>query len=208
MKEVSTSFLCDKSSIDLIHMLNNSSTDYIHFDVMDAQFVDNRFLTIKELKETLMLSNKKNDIHLMVKDPIRYVKEIKNYNISFITIHYEIDNLEESIDLIKSYGYKVGIAIKPSTDIEKIYYLLDRIDLVLIMSVEPGKSGQKFITSSIDKINKLKDKIVNDDLDILIEVDGGVNYDVLNYLKSADIIVSASFVLKDLKNIDLIKSIN
>ena len=208
MKEVSTSFLCDKSSIDLIHMLNNSSTEYIHFDVMDAQFVDNRFLTIKELKETLMLSNKKNDIHLMVKDPIRYVKEIKNYNISFITIHYEIDNLEESIDLIKSYGYKVGIAIKPSTDIEKIYYLLDRIDLVLIMSVEPGKSGQKFITSSIDKINKLKDKIVNDDLDILIEVDGGVNYDVLNYLKSADIIVSASFVLKDLKNIDLIKSIN
>lgn len=208
MKEVSTSFLCDKSSIDLIHMLNNSSTDYIHFDVMDGQFVDNRFLTIKELKETLMLSNKKNDIHLMVKDPIRYVKEIKNYNISFITIHYEIDNLEESIDLIKSYGYKVGIAIKPSTDIEKIYYLLDRIDLVLIMSVEPGKSGQKFIMSSIDKINKLKDKIVNDDLDILIEVDGGVNYDVLNYLKGADIIVSASFVLKDLKNIDLIKSIN
>lgn len=208
MKEVSTSFLCDKSSIDLIHMLNNSSTDYIHFDVMDGQFVDNRFLTIKELKETLMLSNKKNDIHLMVKDPIRYVKEIKNYNISFITIHYEIDNLEESIDLIKSYGYKVGIAIKPSTDIEKIYYLLDRIDLVLIMSVEPGKSGQKFIMSSIDKINKLKDKIVNDDLDILIEVDGGVNYDVLNYLKGVDIIVSASFVLKDLKNIDLIKSIN
>ena len=97
----------------------------------------------------------------MVSNPDKYIEKICYYNIEYITIHYEIKNLEDYIDKIKNYGFKVGIAIKPETDIEKIYYLLDKINLVLIMSVEPGKSGQKFIDVS-DKINKLKQEIINE----------------------------------------------
>ena len=208
MKEVSSSFLCEKSSIDLIHVLNNSHTDYIHFDVMDGNFVNNRFLTIKELKQTLSLSTKKNDIHLMVSNPIEYIKEISSYNISFITIHYEIDNLEECINLIKSYGIKVGVALKPKTKIEKIYSLLDKIDVVLIMSVNPGASGQQFITNTKQKIDSLKHEIKKRKSHVLIEVDGGIEENVLQYIKNADIVVSASFILKDLKNIDIIKKAN
>ena len=208
MKEVSSSFLCEKSSIDLIHVLNNSHTDYIHFDVMDGNFVNNRFLTIKELKQTLSRSTKKNDIHLMVSNPIEYIKEISSYNISFITIHYEIDNLEECINLIKSYGIKVGVALKPETKIEKIYSLLDKIDVVLIMSVNPGASGQKFITNTKQKIDSLKHEIEKRKSHVLIEVDGGIEENVLQYIKNADIVVSASFILKDLKNIDIIKKEN
>lgn len=206
MKKVSTSFLCDKSSKDLISVLNNTNTDYIHFDVMDGLFVDNRFLNIKELKEVLSLSNKKNDIHLMVKDPIYYINEIINYPIEYITIHYEIDVIEDIINLIKENNIKVGIAIKPSTNIESIYYLLDKIDLVLIMSVEPGKSGQKFIDSSIEKVTKLKNEINKRGLNTLIEIDGGINNEVLHLLKDVDIVVSSSYILSDFNNIDRIKN--
>lgn len=206
MKKVSASFLCDKSSKDLINVLNNTNTDYIHFDVMDGLFVDNRFLNIKELKEVLSMSTKKNDIHLMVKDPSCYINEIKNFSIEFITIHYEIDDLEKVIDLIKENNIKVGIAIKPETNIESIYYLLDKIDLVLIMSVEPGKSGQKFIDSSIEKVNKLKNEINKRKLNTLIEIDGGINNETLLLLNNVDIVVSSSFILNDFNNIDRIKN--
>ena len=118
----------------------------------------------------------------------------------------KIKNLEDYIDKIKNYGFKVGIAIKPETDIEKIYYLLDKINLVLIMSVEPGKSGQKFIDVS-DKINKLKQEIINRKLNVKISVDGGINEEVLTYVKEADILVSSSFILSDLdKNVDILKN--
>lgn len=206
MKKVSTSFLCDKSSKDLINVLNNTNTDYIHFDVMDGLFVDNRFLNIKELKEVLSLSKKKNDIHLMVKDPTYYINEIINYPIEFITIHYEIDAIDSIINLIKENNIKVGIAIKPNTNIENIYYLLDKIDLVLIMSVEPGKSGQKFIDSSIEKVTKLKNEINKRGLNVLIEIDGGINNEVLHLLKDVDIVVSSSYILSDFNNIDRIRN--
>lgn len=205
MKKVSTSFLCENSSKDLINVLNNTNTDYIHFDVMDGLFVSNRFLTIKELKEVLSLSKKKNDIHLMVKDPSSYINEIKNFPIEFITIHYEIDNLKEVVKLIKENNIKVGLAIKPETNIESIYYLLDKIDMILIMSVEPGKSGQKFIDSSIDKVSRLKSEINKRGLSTLIEIDGGINDKILPFIKDVDIVVSSSYVLSDFKNIDKIK---
>ncbi len=206
MKKVSTSFLCENSSKDLINVLNNTNTDYIHFDVMDGLFVSNRFLTIKELKEVLSLSKKKNDIHLMVKDPSSYINEIKSFPIEFITIHYEIDNLEEVVKLIRENNIKVGLAIKPETNIESIYYLLDKIDMILIMSVEPGKSGQKFIDSSIDKVSRLKSEINKRGLSTLIEIDGGINDKVLPFIKDVDIVVSSSYVLSDFKNIDKIRN--
>lgn len=206
MKEVSGSFLSNNDKFYEINRLNNSNVDYIHFDVMDGKFVDNKNITISELPKLIDNVKKKIDIHFMVNDPTKYIEKICYYNIEYITIHYEIKNLEDYIDKIKNYGFKVGIAIKPETDIEKIYYLLDKINLVLIMSVEPGKSGQKFIDVS-DKINKLKQEIINRKLNVKISVDGGINEEVLTYVKEADILVSSSFILSDLdKNVDILKN--
>lgn len=206
MKEVSGSFLSNNDKLYEINRLNNSNVDYIHFDVMDGKFVSNKNITVSELPKLIDNVKKKIDIHFMVSNPDKYIEKICYYNIEYITIHYEIKNLEDYIDKIKNYGFKVGIAIKPETDIEKIYYLLDKINLVLIMSVEPGKSGQKFIDVS-DKINKLKQEIINRRLNVKISVDGGINEEVLTYVKEADILVSSSFILSDLdKNVDILKN--
>lgn len=205
MKEVSGSFLSNNDKFYEINRLNNSNVDYIHFDVMDGKFVSNKNITVSELPKLIDNVKKKIDIHFMVSNPDKYIEKICYYNIEYITIHYEIKNLEDYIDKIKNYGFKVGIAIKPETDIEKIYYLLDKINLVLIMSVEPGKSGQKFIDVS-DKINKLKQEIINRKLNVKISVDGGINEEVLTYVKEADILVSSSFILSDLdRNVDILK---
>ena len=128
MKEVSGSFLSNNDKFYEINRLNNSNVDYIHFDVMDGKFVDNKNITISELPKLIDNVKKKIDIHFMVNDPTKYIEKICYYNIEYITIHYEIKNLEDYIDKIKNYGFKVGIAIKPETDIEKIYYLLDKIN--------------------------------------------------------------------------------
>lgn len=206
MKEVSGSFLSNNDKLYEINRLNNSNVDYIHFDVMDGKFVSNKNITVSELPKLIDNVKKKIDIHFMVSNPDKYIEKICYYNIEYITIHYEIKNLEDYIDKIKNYGFKVGIAIKPETDIEKIYYLLDKINLVLIMSVEPGKSGQKFIDVS-DKINKLKQEIINRKLNVKIGVDGGINEEVLTYVKEADILVSSSFILSDLdRNVDILKN--
>ncbi len=206
MKEVSGSFLSNNDKLYEINRLNNSNVDYIHFDVMDGKFVSNKNITVSELPKLIDNVKKKIDIHFMVSNPDKYIEKICYYNIEYITIHYEIKNLEDYIDKIKNYGFKVGIAIKPETDIEKIYYLLDKVNLVLIMSVEPGKSGQKFIDVS-DKINKLKQEIINRKLNVKISVDGGINEEVLTYVKEADILVSSSFILSDLdKNVDILKN--
>ena len=205
MKEVSGSFLSNNDKFYEINRLNNSDVDYIHFDVMDGKFVSNKNITVSELPKLIDAAKKKIDIHFMVNDPGKYIDKICFYNIEYITIHYEIKNLEDYIDKIKNYGFKVGIAVKPETDIEKIYYLLDKINLVLIMSVEPGKSGQKFIDVS-DKINKLKQEIINRKLNVKISVDGGINDEVLDYVKDCDILVSSSFILSDLgRNVDILK---
>ena len=206
MKDVSGSFLSNNDKLYEINRLNNSNVDYIHFDVMDGKFVSNKNIIVSELPKLIDNVKKKIDIHFMVSNPDKYIEKICYYNIEYITIHYEIKNLEDYIDKIKNYGFKVGIAIKPETDIEKIYYLLDKINLVLIMSVEPGKSGQKFIDVS-DKINKLKQEIINRKLNVKISVDGGINEEVLTYVKEADILVSSSFILSDLdKNVDILKN--
>ena len=144
MKEISVSFLTKEEPTIVIEEINNSNADYLHFDVMDGKFVKNRFLTIKQIKEYLNLTNKKKDIHLMVKNPKRYIKSLKKLDIDYITIHYETKNYLKNIKLLKDNNIKVGLSIKPETNVEEIFPLLKDLDLVLIMSVNPGASGQKF----------------------------------------------------------------
>ena len=207
MKQISTSILSKEYKFINIEKLNNSNTDYIHLDIMDGKFVDNTFITKEELPKVIESCNKKIDIHLMVENPKEYIDICKGYDISYITIHYELDNFLELVNYIKDSGFKVGVAIKPDTDIEKIYDYLDILDLVLVMSVNPGYSGQTFIDSSEDKINKLREKIEKRNLDVKISVDGGVCDSVLDKIKNTDIIVSASFVLNNLDNINKLKAV-
>lgn len=205
---VSTSFLRKGDYSEFINMLNDSTTDMIHFDVMDGKFVDNTNLkTISELLKYVVLSKKKNDIHLMVSNPEKYIEALSMYNVNNITIHKEIKNYEKMIDLIKSYGIKAGIALNPDTNIEEIFDILPKLDLVLIMSVYPGRSGQKFIETSADKINGLKEEIKKRGLNTMVSVDGGVCEEVLPFIKECDIVVSSSYIMNDLNNIEVIKKV-
>ena len=157
MIKVSTSILTCNNRIQATEKLNKTNTDYIHIDYMDGIFVDNKEFTIEEIKTLSKISTKKLDIHIMAENPEPIIQELKDLNIEYITIHYEINKpLDKIINLIHNQGYKCGISIKPKTDPKNIIEYLEKIDLVLIMSVEPGKGGQKFIPDVLNKIKELK----------------------------------------------------
>lgn len=203
--EVSVSFLKEGNYKKYIESINKTEADYIHFDVMDGKFVNNKNLPLKELLELIYFSEKKNDVHLMVKNPSKYIEKLALYDIEYLTIHSEIDNCDMFIDKIRSFGIKPGIAINPYTDVEKVLPLLSKVNLVLVMGVVPGESGQTFILETEKKIKILKEEIVKRGLSVKISVDGGICEEVLDKVRDADIVVSASYVLDNLSNIAKIK---
>lgn len=196
--EISASILSEKyKAKDLVKKFNNTNVDFIHLDIMDAKFVENKTWTFTEIKKILEENKKKLDVHLMVKNPIKYITDYALLNTEYITFHYEaVKNVEEVIEKIKQMGIKVGLSIKPNTKVTDIEQYLPMIDLVLVMSVEPGKSGQKFMESIIYKIDVLN-KIRNEKkYNFKIEVDGGINNENSLILKekNVDILVSASYI--------------
>lgn len=197
--KISVSILNSEDRIKDTIILNNTSCDYLHIDVMDGKFVPDTQFSLEEIKNIINNSNKKIDVHLMVDDPIIYINELVNYNIDFITIHYEIDkDLDTLINIIKKHNIGVGLSIKPNTNVSEIINYLDKIDLVLIMSVEPGLGGQSFIENSYDKVRELKEIINNKNLDIKIEIDGGVKDTNIKEISTVgvDISVVGSFITK------------
>lgn len=191
--KIAASFLSIKDNIkENINRLDNSKVDYIHVDVMDGVFVLNKTSNFLEMKDLLRDCNKPLDIHLMVKDVYSYIDKYAKLNPEIITFHYEVvDDPYLVIDYIKSYNIKAGISIKPNTDISVLDDILDYVDLILVMSVEPGKGGQKFIESTYDKVKYLKNK--KKCYRYVIEVDGGINDENIINLKS-DIAVVGSFI--------------
>lgn len=189
---VSTSILSIKNNInENIKELEKTSTDFIHLDVMDNKFVPN-YKSFLEEKEIFLNISKKIDVHLMVENVLEYVEEYKIFNPEYITFHVEVkEDINECISKIKKIS-KVGISLKPNTNIEDVIPYLKDIDLVLIMSVEPGFGGQKFMDSVIPKINELKK--LQDKYDFKIEVDGGITGDNIHLLKNVDIVVSGSYI--------------
>lgn len=190
MIKVSTSILTCNNRIQATEKLNKTNTDYIHIDYMDGIFVDNKEFTIEEIKTLSKISTKKLDIHIMAENPEPIIQELKDLNIEYITIHYEINKpLDKIINLIHNQGYKCGISIKPKTDPKNIIEYFKKIDLVLIMSVEPGKGGQKFIPDVLNKIKELKQN------NLIIEIDGGINNTNIEELKNiVDIVVVGSYI--------------
>ena len=195
MKKVSVSFFNSTNVEDDILKINASTASFIHVDVGDGIFIERKFHPRKELDELNGALTKRLDVHLMCEDPLKYIEYYSMLNTEYITIHCEIKkDILNLIDTIKSYGIKVGLAISPDTDTYYLEPFLDDIDMILIMSVVPGKGGQKFIYNTVDKIKEIRKLIGN--RNIIISVDGGIN-DETSKLCDVDMVVSGSFILEN-----------
>lgn len=186
-----------------IEVLDKNGVKYLHLDVMDGMFVPNISFGPMIIKQLRPLTNMVFDVHLMIEDPDRYVQNFKDAGAEILTVHYEAcKHLHRTISYIKSLGMKAGVSLNPATNIKVLDYVLEDLDLVLIMSVNPGFGGQSFIPSAIDKIKNLKAKIRERNLNVIVEVDGGVKTtNVKDVIEAgADLIVSGSDVFADKEN--------
>lgn len=190
--------------------VNASLNNWIHFDVMDGKFVENRTFAYEVVSEVNEYCSLFKDVHLMTYIPNEYLKEYKKAGTNQITFHYESVNKGEILNIIneiKALDMKVGMSIKPNTSIEELDEYLKHLDLVLVMSVEPGKGGQKFMNQSLDKIRYLKSK--QKDNHYLISVDGGINNETSKLVKEAgaDIIVVGTYLTKEKITNDKVKGL-
>ena len=198
-----------------IKKLETAGADMIHVDVMDGHFVPNITIGPPVIKALRNKTSLPFDVHLMISPVHKYIKDFANAGADIITIHPEATpNLQESIDEIKSFKKKVGISLNPDTRIDTVEDYLDKVDLILIMSVYPGFGGQKFISDVLEKIKSLKNLKDKKKLNFDIEVDGGINFSNFKSVidAGANVLVSGTTIFKEnngdiKKNIDFLKSI-
>ena len=194
---ISASFLTSKDIPKTLTELNNTDVTFIHVDVMDGKYVENKSLPFKEMRHIYKFTDKRLDVHLMVSKPSKYIINYASLNTEYITIH--LDTLEETLNnlrLIKSYGSKAGIALNPNDEVSFLIPYLPYIDIILVMGVIPGKGGQKFINSTIDKLKELKVlKKEYKEFNFKVSVDGGINNLVAKKIHNlTDIIVSGNYI--------------
>jgi len=196
--KIAASFLDIKEpKCEELTKLDSLDVDYIHLDVMDGIFVENKTYTYEEFYNITRLTTKPKDIHLMVSDVKKYIDEFSKMKPEFLTFHYEaVSEVSSVINYIKELGIKVGMSIKPSTDVAEIAKYLPYLDLVLVMSVEPGRGGQAFIEESTKKIEQLYNLREKENYNYVIEVDGGINDTTIRKCYKADMCVVGSFITK------------
>ena len=197
MRKVSVTFLSSTDVVRDLKLLDMTDTDYVHVDVMDGKFVPNKTMPFSEMKNIGKYTSKRLDIHLMVEDPSNYIPLYASLNAEYIAFHVEVDeDIEESLKMIRNYSIKAGLAIKPETKISELVPYLPYLDLVLVMSVEPGAGGQKFIEGTEDKINELRELLDTYHSQAVINVDGGINDVTCKKCYNADIVASGSYVVR------------
>ncbi|MEX0985841.1 MAG: ribulose-phosphate 3-epimerase [Bacteroidales bacterium] len=171
---------------EVISMLNNSDADLIHLDIMDGVFVPNLSFGFPVISQIKTVAKKPLDVHLMIVEPERYLERYKEVGADILTIHYEAcEKLGETLGKISGLGMKASVSLKPDTDVSVLAPYLEYLDMVLIMTVEPGYGGQSFMESSYERVQQLKEMIHSAGTGTLIEVDGGVGKDNLGKLKKA-----------------------
>jgi len=193
-----------------VEMLNASEAQWIHIDIMDGVFVPNISFGIPVTAAIAKHAKKVMDVHLMIVNPDAYIEDFKNAGAEYLTVHYEAcTHLHRTIQSIRQHGMKAGVALNPHTPVSVLKDVLSELDLVLIMSVNPGFGGQKFIERTYDKITELKAMIVEGGYSTLIEVDGGVNGENAPLLKAAgaDALVAGNYVFKHVNPLEAIETI-
>ncbi|WP_368487693.1 ribulose-phosphate 3-epimerase [Clostridium sp. BJN0013] len=182
-----------------IKSLDKYGADLVHVDVMDGSFVPNISFGIPVIKSIKHLTKIPFDVHLMIEEPVRYVKDFVDEGADIITVHFEADrHLDRTIDYIKSLGVKAAVALNPATLVDNIKYLIPKLDMVLIMSVNPGFGGQKYIEYCNSKIGHVKELADKYNKNLMIEVDGGITKDNIAEVvhSGANVIVAGSSVFK------------
>lgn len=180
-----------------IEMINQSDAGYIHFDVMDGVFVPNISFGIPVIEHVNKIASKPLDVHLMIVEPDKFIESFVKAGASIITVHYEAcKHLHRTIQLIRSTGAKASVCLNPHTSVSVLEEIISDLDMVLLMSVNPGFGGQAFIQNTYSKVKQLKELINQKNPNCLIEVDGGVNYDTGKQLfeAGANVLVAGSFV--------------
>lgn len=193
-----------------LEIINKSDADWIHLDIMDGVFVPNISFGFPVLEHVARLCNKPMDVHLMIVQPEKFIQQFKALGTYMLNVHYEACiHLNRTINAIKEAGMKAAVTLNPHTPVHVLEEIITDVDMVLLMSVNPGYGGQKFIDKTVAKVAKLKELIVSSGSNALIEIDGGVNYETGKSLISAgaDVLVAGSFVFNANNPVETIKNL-
>lgn len=193
--KISASFLSSKNVPADLKKLNDTDVDYIHVDIMDGKFVPNKTMPFRELKNIYKFTDKRLDVHLMVMNPEKYIPLYAGLNTEYLTFHIETSHIEENLELIKSYGIKCGLALKPATPVKALVPYLPLVQMILIMSVEPGQGGQEFLPETEEKLKEVKELLRVYQSNAVVNVDGGINQETKNKCQDAMILTAGSYVI-------------